>query len=92
MKISAVKVEKINPKMMVLAMGPQTTDLPPKPRAVGRSPEMVVILVRRMGRSRVTAASFTARPRAMPFSLSSLMKLIRTMESLTAIPARATPA
>jgi len=60
MKISAVMVEKTSPKMMVLAMGPQTTDSPPMPRAVGVSPAIVVREVRMIGLSLVTEASMTA--------------------------------
>ncbi len=50
---SAVSVEKIRPKMMVLAIGPHTTEVPPIPIAVGRSPTMVVSEVSRIGRIRV---------------------------------------
>ena len=62
MKMRAVTVEKSSPKMMVLAMGPHTTDFPPIPRAVGRSPAMVVREVRMIGLSRVTDASMIAWP------------------------------
>ena len=54
--IKAVNVENTRPKMMVLAIGPQITDLPPRPRAVGVVPAMVVSDVRRIGRRRVDAA------------------------------------
>ena len=85
-------VEKMRPKIMVLAIGPHTADSPPKASAVGVRPAIVVIEVRRMGLSRVPAASMTASCTGLPFFLKSLMKLMSTIESLTAMPARATPA
>lgn len=53
-------VEKINPKIMVLAIGPQTTERPPIPTAVGNRPAMVVSEVRIIGRNRVDEALSTA--------------------------------
>jgi hypothetical protein len=53
-------VEKIKPKIMVLAIGPQTTERPPIPIAVGNSPAMVVSEVRIIGLKRVADALRTA--------------------------------
>ena len=77
---------------MVLAIGPQTTDLPPMPNAVGSNPAIVVIDVNITGLNLVAAASITAYCTGIPCNLSSSMKLARTIVSLTAIPASATPA
>jgi len=89
--IRVVNVEKMRPKIIVLAIGPQTTDSPPRPSAVGTSPAMVVREVSRIGRRRVTAALVTAGPTAVPSSRrDSLAKDMSTIVSLTAIPARAT--
>ncbi len=78
--------------MIVFAIGCQTTDAPPRPIAVGRSPAMVVREVSMIGLRRVPAASSTASFASVLFFRRSLIKLIRTIASLTAIPARATPA
>ncbi len=90
--MSAVRVENTSPKIMVLAIGPQITDVPPRPIAVGRRPAMVVTEVRTIGRSRVVAPSMTASATGTPAALRSLTKETRTMVSFTAIPASATEA
>ena len=84
-------MEKIRPKIIVLAIGPQTTDVPPKPIAVGMSPAIVVTEVRRIGLNLVCADSTTDSFTDTPCFRLSFIKLIRTIASLTAIPARATP-
>jgi hypothetical protein len=67
MRKRAVEVEKTSPNMMVLAMGPQTTDFPLIPAAVVRRPAIVVRDVRRIGRSLVVPASTMASRTTFPF-------------------------
>lgn len=76
--------------MIVLAIGDQTTEYPPKPIAVGNKPTMVVTEVSMMGLSLVWVASLIASLTLLPSARSSLMKLISTIASFTAIPANAT--
>ena len=45
-------VAQPKPKKIVLAMGAQISDFPPRPTAMGNTPDMVVIEVRIMGLSR----------------------------------------
>ena len=46
------KVAQAKPKKMVLAMGAQISDLPPRPTIMGKTPNMVVIEVRMIALSR----------------------------------------
>jgi len=46
------KVAQAKPKKMVLAMGAQVSDLPPRPIIMGKTPNMVVIEVRMIALSR----------------------------------------
>ena len=45
-------VAQPNPKKMVLAMGDQMSDFPPRPIIMGKTPDMVVMEVRMMARKR----------------------------------------
>ncbi len=83
-------VENTKPKIIVLAMGDQTTEQPPIPIAVGNKPTIVVKDVNIIGLSLVLAASTTASLTKEPFALNSFIKLIKTIASFTAIPAKAT--
>ena len=85
-------MEKRSPKIIVLAIGPQTTDTPPSPRAVGRRPAIVVSEVKTIGRKRVPAAVKIDSRTETPVPRNSFIKLIKTIASFTAIPAKATPA
>ena len=85
-------MEKRSPKIMVEDIGFQTGDSPPNPIAMGRSPPIVVMEVRIIGLNLTVLASMTASLREFPLFLSLLIKLIRTIESFTQIPVRATPA
>ena len=49
---SVKNVAIIRPQIIVVARGPQTTDLPPMPTAIGNNPKVVVMVVERIGRSR----------------------------------------
>ena len=46
------RVAQPNPKKMVLAMGAQISDFPPRPIIMGKTPNMVVIEVRIIALSR----------------------------------------
>lgn len=56
-----IKVATKSPQIMVLAMGAQVSDSPPNPIPIGKSPQIVVIEVRRIGRRRTRPESTTAR-------------------------------
>ena len=83
-------VEKNNPKIIIYANGTQIGDFPPKPIAIGISPEIVVTLVSIIGRKRKPLPVIIA---STTFSLPDLLLLIKsinTIASLTTIPDKAT--
>ena len=82
------KVATPRPQKIVLAMGAHISDLPPKPTAIGNTPNMVVIEVKIMGRSLSLPASIIDCHLPRPFFRALLIKVSITIESFTAIPAR----
>ena len=87
-----ITVAKANPQMIVLAIGAQTSDLPLIPIAIGSNPKMVVIEVNITGLNLVFPAKIRDFQRESPLARELFTKLISTIASLTATPARATMA
>ena len=75
---------------MVVARGAHTTEEPPKPIAIGKRPNIVVMEVSIIGRKRNFPAMTIERQRDIPAARALLVKLTRTSKSLTTIPASAT--
>jgi hypothetical protein len=89
--INTVKrVAHPSPKKMVLAMGAQISDLPPRPIIIGKTPNMVVMEVKMMALRRKRPDCIIDFHRGTPRARALLMKVTITMESLTAMPARPT--
>ena len=84
------KVAQAKPKKMVLAMGAQISDLPPRPIIMGKTPDMVVIEVRMIALNRRRPDWTIDLQRLTPLALALLMKVTMTMASFTAIPAMPT--
>ncbi len=81
------KASEPRPQKIVLAMGAQISDLPPKPTAIGNTPNMVVIEVKIIGRSLSLPASMMDCHLPRPFLRALFIKVSITIESFTAIPA-----
>ena len=72
---------------MAAAKGPKTRDSPQIPRAMGRRPATVVMVVRSTGRKRRSPEIRTASLAGAPRARSLLVKSIKTRELLTTTPA-----
>ena len=77
---------------MAVAKGPKTADLCGRPRDIGSSPAIVVIVVSRIGRKRRALAMRTESRSGVPRARSRFTKSIRISESFTTMPARPTVA
>ena len=87
------KVKRVahpNPKKMVLAIGAQISDLPPRPIIIGKTPNMVVMEVKMMALRRKRPDCMIDFHRFTPRARALLTKVTITMESFTAMPARPT--
>lgn len=83
-------VEKKSPPTIIVASGAHVSDLPPRPIAIGRRPNIVVTDVNTIGLRRTVPADKIDRQRLRPDCRALLMKLINTRASFTTIPASAT--
>ena len=87
--INVPMVDTSSPNIIVDAIGAHVVESPPRPKAIGRSPAIVVTDVNTIGRSRVTEPLITDSSVDTPSRRCPFMKLIKTMASLTQIPINA---
>ncbi len=86
-----VKIVATNkPDTMLVAIGPQRSDLPPSPTASENKPAIVVIVVIKIGITRRLAAYIVACKGRIPFAIRVFAASMRTIAAFTAIPVRAT--
>ena len=76
--------------MTVIAIGPRISAPSPSPSAIGASARIVVRVVIRIGRSRISPAATMASTFAIPSRRSRLMQSTSTMAFLTTMPASMT--
>ena len=86
-RVSALATTR--PATILEATGPQISDFPPSPTASENRPAMVVVVVIRIGITRLRAAYTVACSGRMPALMRELAASIRTIALFTAIPVSA---